>query len=183
MSKHNKKWKKRNRKKKLRRIKKATENLNNSLTSEDETMKNTAMKQFSTYFKVREVNKSLGLVFGWGIICKKDGKPYVDYGNDHIPEEEMLEATFDFMKNSQVLDDMHDQEEHGTVVFSMPLTEEIAKAFEIQSDTFGWMVGVKPDSDIFEKFANGEYTGFSIGGVLEEYSEVDEMDEFYTEED
>ena len=155
MVKTNKKWKKHNRK---------------------------DMKEFKTYVKVNSVDKSLGLVFGWGIICKKDGLPYIDHGDDHIPENEMLEATYDFMKNSQVVDDMHDQEEHGTVVYSMPLTEEIAKAYNIESNIYGWMVGVKPDPDLFEKFVSGEYTGFSIGGVLETFTEVDEIEEFYNNE-
>ena len=179
MVKTNKKWKKHNRKKKLRKMRKAKEKLNKPLTSEENLMKNRNMKEFKTYIKVQEVNKSLGLVFGWGIICKKDGEHYVDHGEDHIPQDEMLESVLDFMKNSRIVDDMHDYEDHGSVIFSMPMTEEIAKAYNIETDTFGWMVGIKPTEELFAKFVSGEYTGFSIGGVLETYSEVEEIDEFY----
>jgi len=181
MVKNNKKWKKRNRKKKLRKMKEAIEKLNKPLTSEDEMMKNTTMKEFKTYVKVQDVNESLGLVFGWGIVCKKDDDHYVDHGDDHIPQEEMLKSVLDFMENSRIVDDMHDYGNHGGVIFSMPMTEEIAKAYGIETETYGWMVGVKPTEELFEKFVSGEYTGFSIGGVLESYTEVDNIDEFYSD--
>jgi hypothetical protein len=183
MTKYNKKWKKHNRKKKLRKMRKAKENLNKPLTSEEDSMKNKSMKEFRTYVKVQEVNKSLGLVFGWGIICKKDDTHYVDHGEDHIPQEQMLKSVLDFMENSRIVDDMHDNDDHGCVIFSMPMTEEIAKAYNIQTDTYGWMVGIKPTEELFEKFASGEYTGFSIGGVLETYAEVENIDEFYNDEE
>ncbi|RLI60369.1 MAG: hypothetical protein DRO67_09170 [Candidatus Asgardarchaeum californiense] len=179
--KNNKKHKKRQRKKKLRRLK-AIEKLNNNLTSGDKLMKNKAMKEFKTYIKVQEVNTDLGLVFGYGIICKKDDAHYVDHGEDHIPQDRMLKSVLNFMENSAIVDDMHDNGDHGSVIFSMPMTEEIAKAYNIQTDTYGWMVGVKPTPEILEKFASGEYTGFSIGGTLETFAEVDNIDEFYSDD-
>ncbi len=46
-----------------------------------------------------------------------------------------------------------------------PLTEDIAKAFGIDTKTTGLMIAMKPDSDdMLAKFRNGELTGFSIGG-------------------
>lgn len=166
MSNTTRRHKKHNRKKKLRKQKK-------SLTKGEDSLKTESMKEFKRFCKVEKVDTELGLVFGWGIICTKNEDMYVDHGNDTIPEHRMLESVFDFTKNIAILDDMHDEEDHGSVVFSMPLTSDIAKAFGLVTDKTGWMVGVKPDPDVFAKFESGEYTGFSIGGVLHDYAMVE----------
>lgn len=132
-------------------------------------------RPFSTSSQVLKVDKSLGLVLGWAIICKKDGIDYFDKQDDHIPEDSMLEASTDFMLNSRMAKDMHMQGDAGVlpgkVVFAFPMTTDVAKAFEIETNQTGLMIAMKPDSkDILEKFATGEYTGFSIGGsrILDE---------------
>jgi hypothetical protein len=127
------------------------------------------MKNIQIYNEVCKVDSSLGVVFGWAIICKQDGQEYFDLQGDHIPEDAMLEAATDFMANSRVAKDMHGKAEEdtlpGSVVFSFPLTADIAKAFGITTKTTGLLIGFKPErADILEKFASGEYTGFSIGG-------------------
>jgi hypothetical protein len=115
--------------------------------------------------EVLKVDEKLGLVFGWGIICKEGGEAYYDLQDDHIPEPLMLKAASDFMAHSRVMDDMHDWDDHGTVVHSMPMTEEIAKVYGLTiGNRTGWMVAVKPSADILGKFVDGTYTGFSIGG-------------------
>lgn len=119
--------------------------------------------------KVQKVDKSLGLVLGWAIVCKEQGQDYFDLQGDHIPEDVMLEAVTDFMKSSNVVKDMHLEGEEGnlpgSVLFSFPMTEEIQKAFGITCERTGWIVGVMPeDKGVIAKFASGEYTGFSIGG-------------------
>lgn len=76
----------------------------------------------------------------------------------------MLEAAADFAQNSRVAKDMHQGEQVGDVVFTFPLTTELAKAFDIQTPRTGLMIAMKPPADILAKFASGEYTGFSIGG-------------------
>ena len=119
---------------------------------------------------VCKVSDELGLVFGWGIICKIDGEPYFDLQGDHIPEESMLRATADFMLKSRVSGDMHARDAagvpiaDGNVVFSFPLTEQLAKAMNITSDRTGWMVAVRPSPEVLAKYKSGEYRGFSIGG-------------------
>lgn len=126
---------------------------------------------------VVKVDSELGLVFGWGIVCKVNGEPFFDSQGDHIPEESMLSATADFMEKSRVAGDMHARDAEGSpipdggVVFSFPLTEQVAKAMGIQCDRTGWMVAVKPSAAVLEKYKSGEYTGFSIGGarVEDEY--------------
>lgn len=120
--------------------------------------------------EVAKVDAELGLVFGWGIICKQSGEPYFDLQGDHIPEDAMLKATADFMLSSRMSGDMHARDDSGApvqdgnVVFSFPLTEQTAKAMGIACDRTGWMVAIKPSADVLTKFKSGEYTGFSIGG-------------------
>jgi len=129
--------------------------------------------------EVLKVDDTLGIVLGWAIICNtgvsiskgENGEPYFDKQGDHIPEYSMLDATTDFMLNSRKAGEMHWKNEKGeaigkgVVVFAWPMTVEIAKAFGLETKQTGLMIAMKPDSDeILEKFRNGEYKGFSIGG-------------------
>lgn len=122
------------------------------------------MNEFETRCDVLKVDDQLGLVFGFGIVCKRDGEDYYDLQGDHIPEEAMVKAAADFMLNSRVAGDMH-RAKDGQVVFAFPLTEDVAKAFDIQTPITGLMVAIQPSEDVLTKFRSGEYTGFSIGGV------------------
>lgn len=114
--------------------------------------------------KVAKVDESLGLVFGWAIICTENGQPYIDTQDDWIPDESMLKAATKFAKGNRQSGDMHLCED-GQIVHTMPLTAEVAKAFDIKCDKTGWMIAMAPDSpETLEKFRTGERTGFSIGG-------------------
>src|SRR5581483_1461232 len=66
-----------------------------------------AAAKFETSASVVKVDESLGLVFGFAVVCKKDGADYYDVQGDHIPEDAMLAAAADFMENSRVAKDMH----------------------------------------------------------------------------
>lgn len=119
--------------------------------------------------QVMKVDASLGLVFGWAIVCKDGGKDYIDVQNDHIPEDSMLAAGMDFMKNSRRNGEMHTRIEAGDILFAFPMTTEIAKAFNFDTHgKTGLIIGAKPDAAQLAKFVSGELTGFSIGGVREE---------------
>jgi Putative phage serine protease XkdF len=118
-----------------------------------------------TQARIIKVDDDLGLVMGWAIICTVDGEPYFDKQGDHITESGMLEASTDFMKSFRVAKEMHVGDEKGTIVFAWPMTDEIAKAFGVEVDQTGLMIAMKPDSDeMLEKFRDGTYNGFSIGG-------------------
>lgn len=118
-------------------------------------------------FKVAGVSKSLGLVFGWAIVCKVDGEDYVDLQGDHIPEDVMLEAALDFAENSRVAKEMHTGGQRGTVPMLLPITGDVAKALGITTKQTGLVIAMKPDAELLEKFVSGELTEFSLGGTAE----------------
>ena len=121
---------------------------------------------------VAKVDESLGLVFGWAIVCTEGGQPYVDTQNDYIPDGAMLKASAKFAKGDRTGGDMH-RTEDGIVLFMFPLTAEIAKAFNIETPKTGLMIAMKPDSpDTLAKFVKGERKGFSIGGKRIKDTEV-----------
>lgn len=126
----------------------------------------------SVYAEVIKVDEELGLVFGWSIVCTIDDEEYFDVQGDAIPEDSMLKYSMEFMLDDRTQGDMHARTEEGevvekgTVVFCFPLTREVAKAFGIETRVTGLMIAIKPsDPDILQKFKDGEYTGFSIGGT------------------
>lgn len=122
--------------------------------------------EIKTNIKVAKVDRALGLVLGWAIVCKVDGQPYFDLQGDHIPEDVMVKASADFMENSRAAKAMHAGPDRGSILFAMPMTEEIAKAYGFDTGgKYGLMVAAKFDEGVLAKFDSGEYTGFSIGGT------------------
>lgn len=115
--------------------------------------------------KLAKVDDSLGLVFGWAIISKLNGQEYYDTQGDFIPEDVMLNAAASYMQNGAIAKEMHVGEAKGRVVFAWPMTEDIAKAMGINAYQTGLMIAMKPDNKaMLEKFRDGTYSGFSIGG-------------------
>lgn len=119
-------------------------------------------------FKIWKVQEELGIVFGFGMICKevKDGmvKEYYDMDNQIVPEDVMTKSVSEYMEGGRINNNGHTPNDVGIVVHSFPLTEDIAKSLGIQSNYYGWLVGVKPDADTLAKFKSGDYRGFSIEG-------------------
>lgn len=123
--------------------------------------------------QVVKVDAELGLVFGFAIVSTLCGEPYYDVQGDHIPDEAMLKAAADFMEHARVAKEMHKGDQKGTVVFAFPLTSDIAKSLDIQTEKTGLLIGMKPTPEVLEKFRDGSYTGFSIGGL---YDKVEVME-------
>lgn len=118
-------------------------------------------------------DESLGLVFGYAIVCKIEGEDYYDLQGDHIPEDVMLKAAKEFMSADRLALDMHsfkvtkdfDPDSNcGRVVFAWPMTGEVAKAFDLEPSMTGLMIAMEPTAEVLAKFKSGERTGFSIGG-------------------
>ncbi len=134
---------------------------------------------------VAKVDESLGLVFGWAIVCKVGGQDYFDLNVDHagqhagqrvpehIPEAVMMKAACEFMQTARPGNEMHEGPDKGSYVFAFPMTTEIAKAMGIQTDKTGLMVAYKPPPEVLAKFKSGEYRGFSIEGRRLSYEEHD----------
>ena len=124
------------------------------------------LNTMSKYSKIVKVDSEQGIVYGWAIVSKIDGKEYFDLQDEHIPEHVMMNCSSDFMCNVRSTKNMHVGEDTGTVVHSFPMTEEMKKSFDIECSYTGWMVGVKPtNKETVDKFKKGVYTGFSIGGT------------------
>ena len=128
------------------------------------------MDQFKLNTKVVKVDEALGLVIGFAMICKEKGEDYFDLQGDNIPEDVMMKSALDFMENSQVAREMHgktpdgQRKQAGTVIFAFPLTTDIAKALDIETEKTGLLIAIKPDAAMLAKFKSGKLTGFSIGG-------------------
>ena len=137
----------------------------------------------SDNFRVAKIDDSLGLVFGWAIVCKVGGEDYYDLNVDHagehagqrvpehIPEDTMLKAAGEFMHTARPGNEMHDGPDTGTFTFAFPLTTDIAKAMGITTEKTGLMVAYKPTPAVLAKFKSGEYRGFSIEGRRIAYEE------------
>lgn len=115
---------------------------------------------------VVKISDELGLVFCWAFTSKSAGADYYDLHGDTI-DPDFVAAAASFMERGGVTDEMHDGSPDGRVVFAMPMTPEIAKAFSIETDTVGLMIALKPSPEVFAKFKSGEYTGVSIQGMGE----------------
>lgn len=87
----------------------------------------------------------------------------------------MLKASLDFMQGQRIVGDMHKEEEGGQVVFAFPMTTDIAKSLGIVTKTTGLLIAIKPKNQkTLEKFKDGTYNGFSIGGERITDEEVDD---------
>lgn len=118
-------------------------------------------------------------MFGYGIVSKvmdASGQmaDYFDTQGDNISESDMTECVIEFQANSRVAKDMHKGDQRGHVMFSFPMTEEVAKGLGMtwvpptSADDLhgpGWIVGVQFDEETFAKVLAGERAGFSIGGL------------------
>jgi hypothetical protein len=126
------------------------------------------------FARVVKTDPEQGLVFCWAFTTKLAGEAYHDLHGDAIEETDLVKVCAEFMAGARAVDEMHDGEQTGQVIFGMPLTAEVAKAFGVETDTEGFMVAIKPAPDVFAKFKSGEYTGVSIEGtgIREEISLV-----------
>lgn len=120
-------------------------------------------------FKAESLDKPKRLVFGWAMVSteKADdkGQPYVDTQNTYIPQNVILNSSYDFMLHSRKSDDMHDEKQVGTVVYAWPFLDGFIVPFAVPAEKRGFAIGVTFDQATFDKFERGEYTGFSVGGM------------------
>jgi len=89
----------------------------------------------------------------------------VDRQGDVIKPNTLVKAVNKFMEHVRVGKQMHDGDQIGVVVHSLPITKEIGDSLGIQSDREGWVVAFKVyDDEVWSKVKSGELAAFSIGG-------------------
>jgi hypothetical protein len=116
-----------------------------------------------------KASDELGLAFFWAFTSTNpDGSDHFDLQGDNI-DQEFIKAAMDFMVDGGgAVDEMHSNRPGaGRVVFAMPMTPEIAKAFGVVTKTSGLMIAIKPGADQLAKLKDGTYNGVSIGGLGE----------------
>lgn len=120
-------------------------------------------------FKAERTHKAKRLVFGWAMVATEkassNNDPYVDTQNTYIPQDVILEASYDFMLHSRKSDDMHNEKTVGTVIYAWPFLDGYIEPFATPGEKRGFSIAVSFDQKTFDKFERGEYTGFSVGGL------------------
>ena len=105
------------------------------------------------------------IVWGWASVISENGETVVDTQGDMISPEELTKAANAFMEDVRQAKAMHQGDQVGEVIHSLPLTKELGEALGIESDREGWIVAMKVhDDETWEKVKSGELGAFSIGG-------------------
>lgn len=129
--------------------------------------------EYSVEGQILKADDEQRLVWGWASVVTEDGEPVIDRQGDVIEPETLVKAVNKFMEHVRVGKQMHNGDQIGMVVHSLPITKEIGDSLGIQSNREGWVVAFKVyDDDVWAKVKSGELAAFSIGGraVKEEYS-------------
>ena len=113
---------------------------------------------------ILKVDRQRRIVWGWASVSTVKGELVVDRQGDRIAPPEMEKMADSFMRSTRAAKAMHEGDDVGEIVHSLPLTKELAEALGIQTDKEGWITGVYvADDGEWEKVLRGEYAGLSIG--------------------
>ena len=115
------------------------------------------------------------MVYGWASVVTEKGEAVVDRQGDVIEPDTLVKAVNKFMEHVRVGKEMHQGEQIGRVIHSLPITKEIGESLGIQSDREGWVVAFKVyDDDVWSRVKSGELAAFSIGGkaIKEDYDDA-----------
>jgi hypothetical protein len=105
------------------------------------------------------------IAWGWASVSTVKGELVTDLQGDTITPAEMEKMADRFMASARMAKAMHEGDQVGEVLHSFPLTAELAKAFGMETDREGWIIGMKiHDDETWRGFTEGAYKGFSIGG-------------------
>jgi len=115
--------------------------------------------------EILKVDDEQRLIYGWASVITEKGQFVVDRQGDIIDADTLTTAVNKFMEHVRVGKTMHDGEETGKVIHSLPITKEICDALGIQCDREGWVVAYKVyDDEVWKRVKSGELRAFSIGG-------------------
>lgn len=139
----------------------------------DRIMGSTEINKSAKGAKILKLDDEQRIVWGWAYVSTEKGKLQVDTQGHSIEPVEMEKMANHFMLGDRSGKAMHVGKQRGTIIHSMPLTNELMKAFDIQSDREGWIIAYKVhDDEVWELVKSGTFSGFSIGGVasdMEDY--------------
>ena len=114
------------------------------------------------------------IVWGWAYVSTEDGKLLVDSQGDSIEPVEMEKMATSFMTDVRKAKAMHQGEVVGEFIHSLPMTNDLMKAFDIYSDREGWIVAMKVYSDkVWADVKSGKLPMMSIGGRSGEVEDYD----------
>lgn len=115
--------------------------------------------------RIVKVDAPLKMIWGWANKITEGGSAVEDSQGDVIKPGELVRFTTDFMVDERVGKTNHQGDATHMVIHSFPMTYELAKAFGLQTDDEGWMVGVHAfDADTLAAAEAGDLMAFSIGG-------------------
>lgn len=120
---------------------------------------------FESRGKVTKMDDEKRIVYGYASVISKNGEPIIDRQGDIISAKELEEAASEFMLSRRVGKTMHFGEPTTTIIHSFPMTNEIKKAYQIESPYEAWLIAVKVHDDAtWDMVKSGELKDFSIGG-------------------
>lgn len=115
--------------------------------------------------EVLKLDSERRIAWGWASVSTVNGKLVTDTQGDVITPTELGKMADKFMASARMAKAMHEGDQIGEVLHSFPLTNELAKAFGMETDREGWIIGMKINDDsVWEKMKSGDFKGFSIGG-------------------
>lgn len=116
--------------------------------------------------KVQRTDEDKRQVFGFFSVVELAGEPVVDSQGDIIKSSDIEEAIYKYVKHSRMGDERHDSRAKMTMIESMYFSKEKQAALGIDLGCVCWWGGFEVnDTAMWNRFKNGEYQGFSIGGV------------------
>jgi cation transport regulator ChaB len=114
---------------------------------------------------ILKVDTERRIAWGWASVSTMKGELVTDLQGDTITPQEMEKMADRFMASARTAKAMHQGDQIGEVLHSFPITNEIAKAFGMETDREGWIIGMKIHDDaVWQGFKDGTYKAFSIGG-------------------
>ena len=114
---------------------------------------------------ILKVDTERRIAWGWASVSTMKGELVTDLQGDTITPQEMEKMADRFMASARTAKAMHQGDQIGEVLHSFPITNEIAKAFGMETDREGWLIGMKIHDDaVWQGFKDGTYKAFSIGG-------------------
>lgn len=114
---------------------------------------------------ILKVDTERRIAWGWASVSTLKGELVTDLQGDTITPQEMEKMADRFMASARTAKAMHEGDQIGEVLHSFPITNEIAKAFGMETDREGWIIGMKiHDDTVWQGFKDGTYKAFSIGG-------------------